>query len=381
MSHSLYVHIPICIQKCTYCDFFSDVRYLNSVDKIIDSLIKELRIKAASSAVSAWNTIYIGGGTPSVLTNSQVRLLCSAIRSVAPVVAGAEWTIEANPEDITAEWLDGCAIEGINRLSFGLQSMNDEELSLVRRRGNRSTNLKALDTVNGHWPGEVSLDLISGLPGQTKESLAESISWACASKANHISLYSLTIEDGTALAHSLRSGTGPAVPRDDEADSLWLAGRDALIRAGFAQYEVSNFARTGHESAHNLVYWRMGEWIGVGPSASGTVRRGPCALRTTNAREIEAWLADPVGSAETEEIGPADCAKETLIMGMRLLEGVDRRNFANRFGRDILEVAGKTCAAWERRGLLRVSESRIALNAEGILLLNAFLGQCLEEMD
>ena len=172
MSHSLYVHIPICIQKCTYCDFFSDVRYLNSVDKIIDSLIKELRIKAASSAVSAWNTIYIGGGTPSVLTNSQVRLLCSAIRSVAPVVAGAEWTIEANPEDITAEWLDGCAIEGINRLSFGLQSMNDEELSLVRRRGNRSTNLKALDTVNGHWPGEVSLDLISGLPGQTKESLA-----------------------------------------------------------------------------------------------------------------------------------------------------------------------------------------------------------------
>lgn len=381
MSHSLYVHIPLCIKKCGYCDFFSDPSCLGSEDAIVDALIRETHARAQLHQVTEWDTVYIGGGTPSILLPRAITALTDGIRCAAPVSQNAEWTIEANPEDISEKWLSACATCGINRLSLGIQSMADTELSAVGRRGSRASNLLALHEISRSWSGTLSLDLIAGLPGQTPDTLGQTLESVLCACPDHVSLYSLTIEEGTPLELSVRKGSVQNLPAGDEADNLWIRGRDMLQDAGFAQYEVSNFCRQGYESRHNLVYWNLGDWIGAGPSASGTVRSGNSARRCTGTGNIAKWLDDPIGSSFDEILTTAECERESLIMGMRLRTGLERERFELRYGRDILELIPKSCSLWTARGLLNVDRSRIALTGEGLLLLNAFLRECMEEMD
>lgn len=380
MGGSLYVHVPLCVRKCAYCDFFSDPAFLPSSRRIADALGSEIRDRAREAGIRSWDTVYIGGGTPSLLPPALISNLCATITDSAPLEPDAEWTIEANPEDLSAEWLSACADSGINRLSLGVQSMHDRELSSVGRRGSRKANLEALELASKVWKGRLSLDFIAGLPGQSRKSLLESLDAAPAFGADHVSLYSLTLEEGTPLRRLADTGGIPELPEGDSADELWIAGRDFLGELGYAQYEVSNFSLNRCESRHNLVYWNSGEWLAAGPGASGTIRRGSVALRTTGVSDIAQWLSDPVGTSQTEELNERECAEEYLMMGMRLLSGVDRKSFELRFGKDILEVAGKTCSRWQGRGLLEVSPERIRLSAQGLLTLNVFLAECLEEM-
>lgn len=380
MVHSLYVHVPLCVRKCAYCDFFSDPRFISSAEHIEAVLEREILERARKAGTTSWNTVYIGGGTPSLLTPPLVSRLCNAIKASAPLEPDAEWTIEANPEDVSALWLSACADSGINRLSLGIQSLHDRELTSVGRRGSARANLDALELASNTWGGRLSLDFIAGLPSQSKESLAESLKHAATFGADHVSLYSLTLEEGTPLQELAAAGGLPDLPGGDTADELWIAGRDLLERLGYSQYEVSNFCKPRCESRHNLVYWNSGEWLAAGPGASGTTRRGKAALRTTGVSDIAKWLSDPLGSSLKEEISEKECAEEYLMMGMRLLSGVDRKAFELRFGKDILNWVGDTCLKWESRGLLAVSPERIRLNAEGLLTLNAFLEECLEEL-
>jgi oxygen-independent coproporphyrinogen-3 oxidase len=342
------------------------------VPAVIDAISREIGEREREFGIDAWETVYIGGGTPSLLAPETVRALCGAFR------CGGEVTIEANPEDLTAHWLSACAEGGVNRLSLGIQSLHDGQLAGAGRRGNRSANLAALELVRARWKGRLSCDLIAGLPGQNRVALLEDIDVLAASGADHISLYALTIEDGTPLDRRLSGANPPDIPDEDAAAGLWLEGRDRLEERGFIQYEVSNFARPGGESRHNMAYWNLGSWVAAGPGASGTIARGDTAYRYTNNRDIAAWMTDPSGSAEIEPIGRTDTMREALLMGFHLRAGIGKKEFKDRFGTDILDVIGPVARTWLDRGLLADTANRVALTRDGLVFLNRFLADCME---
>jgi oxygen-independent coproporphyrinogen-3 oxidase len=387
---SLYIHVPYCVRKCDYCDFFSipvggsaQESSGESFTLFTETLIKEIASRKSMYGIDRWRTIYIGGGTPSLLSPGDVRRLGKAVApDTEPVDDLFEWTIEANPEDITQEWLAACRDAGINRLSIGLQSMQDNSLEAVGRRGSRKGNLCALELVSREWRGRLSLDLIAGLPEQSKEALLADIVEIIAFKPDHISLYSLTVEEGTPLNDRLsRSGEGLRLPEGDDASDIWISGRNLLDIRGYAQYEVSNFAKPGYESRHNQTYWNLDTYVGVGPGATGTIVAGDTACRYTDTTDIASWLADPAAGASEETIGRADFIRETIMMGFRLVSGISRPEFHARFGFDILDCIGSTVERWESRRLLVVETERIRLTKEGLLVLNRFLVDCLEEIE
>lgn len=392
MKASLYVHIPLCLKKCDYCDFFSVTPHdfpqasasANKLptDLIVSGLVGELRACREDYGLTGVDTVYIGGGTPSLLTGEDIALLCAAIREyrVAGEARVREWTIEANPEDITEEWLDSCARAGINRLSVGVQSLENECLSAVSRRGNAEKTIEALSLVSRVWKGRLSVDLIAGLPGQTKKSLISNLEKVSGFHPDHVSLYSLTIESGTPLARKLDSSLITTLPDEDMAADIWISGRDWLESNGFAQYEVSNFAKPGYESLHNMTYWHLNSYVGVGPGATGTIVQGDTGVRFTNTKDIDSWLTDPRMKRETETITRKDLMIETVLMGMRLASGISKNDFLHRFGTDIFSCIPKTLQNWAEKGLLETDSQRLALTKEGLLFLNRFLSDCMNEL-
>lgn len=394
MRPSLYLHVPLCLKKCSYCDFYSVPleRFASGADAsqasklIVSAVSRELEDSVRRHDVAGWHTVYIGGGTPSLLTPDDMVRLGHAIVSApnrstvnAEQPIPAEWTCEANPEDVTREWLQACSEAGIRRLSVGVQSLNAKSLSLAGRRGDRETIIRAAELIGKHWDGSVSYDLISGLPGQDAKVLREDIHTVVSWKPDHVSLYSLSLEEGTPLA-KMASDNPSLIPGWDEQADIWISGRDYLEECGYLQYEISNFALQGRESLHNLVYWNMGSWLGLGPGASGTIAHGDTSTRFTNRKDIEAWIADPAGIREVEEIGRLETMEEVILMGFRLARGIDRARFKSRFDVDALDCIGASAARWRDRGLLELDDSRIALTRQGLLFLNRFLSDCLAEL-
>lgn len=297
----------------------------------------------------------------------------------------AEFTVEANPEDLTQHWLASCADSGVNRLSLGVQSMSDETLASVTRRGTADSNRRALELASREWRGRLSVDLIAGLPGQTAESLIDDIECVTRFNPDHVSLYSLTVEEGTPLGRIIAGEAAPhagfvPLPDDDEAAEMWIAGRDRLERLGYAQYEVSNFSREGCESAHNSTYWELGSWLGAGPGSVGTVAKGDTAIRISDPEDIARWIENPETSRETERVERGDCVKEAILMAMRTAKGISRPRFASRFGIDLLALIPSTSSAWAHRGLLECGADRVALTKEGLLFLNRFLAAAMGEL-
>ncbi len=390
MNPSLYIHIPVCVRKCDYCDFFSvplaqfpaNGRNESLLEPLVKGLIDELSLKKTEFHIDGWKTVYIGGGTPSLLSPENILLLCAAIAvNRKPSSANfIEMTIEANPEDLTPEWLAACMTGGINRLSLGIQSMQDCQLVGVGRRGSRMANLAALELVREVWKGSLSLDLISGLPGQTAETLTRDILEILSYKPEHVSLYSLTIEEGTPLEKKLKASVLPGLPNEDEGAALWIMGRDLLEKNGYMQYEISNFALEGHESAHNQTYWNLDSYIGIGPGATGTIAAGDCAFRNTNTCDSILWLNSPGKIFETEQLSRKECIQEVLLMGMRLSRGISRDRFKDRFKTDIMDLIERPVRDWKKRGLLEFDGHYIRLNRSGLLLLNRFLSDCMEEL-
>lgn len=391
MDPSLYVHIPLCLKKCDYCDFFSvtdaELSFRSPsperpADRIVSRLVREIADWRDELAVDRWKTVYIGGGTPSLLTPANIEALCGGIAQgrSRKMAAPDEWTIEANPEDIGKAWLDACARGGIGRLSVGVQSLDDTSLASVGRRGSARKTIEALELIKREWKGRLSVDLIAGLPGQSSETLISDLERIASFVPDHVSLYSLTVEDETPLGKKVAAGRMSSLPDGDEAAELWISGRDWLETRGWRQYEVSNFAKAGRESRHNMTYWRLEPYVGAGPGATGTVFTNEGAFRHTNGRDIESWLRDPRKGRTTERLACEDLYLETLLMGMRLADGIERCVAADRFGADPVEIVPKTVATWSARGLLAVSAERIALTREGLLFLNRFLEDCAREL-
>ncbi|GMO50497.1 MAG: radical SAM family heme chaperone HemW [Treponemataceae bacterium] len=372
-ASSLYIHFPFCLSKCAYCDFFSVPAARNAreqFDGYLSALAGGISRQNREGILAPLKTIYIGGGTPSLLTPRDIESLLARIDREAGIESGAEITLEANISGVSAGFLRGMAQAGITRLSAGLQSFNRQSLSAVHRRRAPESFMETLSA----WRGTLSIDMIAGLPFETEESFATGLETALCCSPHHVSLYALTVEEHTPLARDI---TAKRVPYDkDFADLLWIFGRDFLESRGYAQYEVSNFALPGYECAHNIAYWRLQSYAGAGAGAVGTLffadGRGE---RRAVSHDIGGYIR---GSEriETEILDKKTVMFEYVMMGLRMREGICGRDFFARFGEPLEEKIGARVgvfASWLQKGMAEHTGSRYALTREGILFLNDFL--------
>jgi oxygen-independent coproporphyrinogen-3 oxidase len=298
----------------------------------------------------------------------------------------AEFTVEANPESADETFLRSCVIGGVNRISLGVQSFHLPSRQAVNRGDGPDCRIEErLALATEYFPGALSVDLIAGLPHCTEEILLSDIERVLAFKPAHVSLYSLITEPETPLGKRLKQKGAAALflPQGDDADNIWIAGRSALELAGMSQYEVSNFALSGKACLHNIRYWKMENWLGAGPAASGTIidDETGSGKRSTYPADIEAYLAAPrprILSAHTEELAQPDLVKESLLMGFRYLGGPDPQLFKRRFGRTVEDFIPKTITKWRKRGFFQ--RNSLAPSKDGLLFLNGFLRDAFAEL-
>jgi oxygen-independent coproporphyrinogen-3 oxidase len=325
-------------------------------------------------------SIFIGGGTPSLLKDEHLSLLLGGINRLLGGrnrdQRAIEWTIEANPESLDKEFLQICAANNVNRLSIGMQSFNDDLLNKLGRLGNSKDNLRALDLVEKHWSGRVSIDLLAGIPGQKAEYLVEELNRLCSlSFIKHISLYTLTPLEGTLLDKQVN---------DQDQEEVWLQGSAALRSRAFNNYEIANFSLPGEESLHNLRYWHLEPYLGLGPAAVSTLpgERGE-VLRLFNPEDVNLFLAENknLWGTTVERVPIRDFLFETLMMGLRLKRGIPIELFSERFGRSPEILIGGLWQEWRRRKLARSSHNYLALSARGRLHLDSLLVELSEYLD
>ena len=369
---ALYIHWPFCVSKCPYCDFNSHVR--EQVDQALwrAALLADMAHEARLTAGRRVSSIFFGGGTPSLMPPETVAALIAEADRLWGLDDGVEITLEANPSSVETARFADLATAGVNRVSLGVQALDAETLGFLGRAHGVEEALVALDTAQRHF-GRVSFDLITARPGQSLDSWRTELARALGFGTGHLSLYQLTIEPGTRFA-TLAARGDLTLPDDDAAADLFAATAEMTAAAGIPPYEISNHARPGEESRHNLTYWRYGDYVGIGPGAHGR-RRG---VATERHRKPENWLSaiDATGQGiKAERMLTAETrATEALLMGLRLAEGVDLGRIAAICGvdRDAL-VDDVAIARLSGLGLLAYDGTRLAVQPEGMLLLDAIL--------
>jgi len=385
---SLYIHIPFCISKCAYCDFFSKP-FSFVRDDYVSALCMELKYRLQHT--DSLETVYIGGGTPSLLSKEQLIKITKEI----PVSLLKEFTVEVNPDDVTIELLETFQAVGVTRISCGIQSFNDKVLSFCNRRAKRNQVLEAINLFAENWKGRLSLDLISGLPYETESSFLEGLELVCNSTADHISLYSLTIEEETPLGKAIEEGS---VEYDfDAADTMWLKGRNFLENHGFSQYEVSNFCKDGKVSLHNMTYWSYDSYIGAGSGGTGTMYKSDgSSFRYTNSSNLEGYISfwthlTNIGNLEkinekdipqeTEEVSAETGRFEFFMMGLRTISGVSKNRYEKLFHEGFPCKIAALFEKWQKENIAEITcidgDVFYSLGKKGILFLNRFL----QEMD
>jgi putative oxygen-independent coproporphyrinogen III oxidase len=374
MARALYIHWPFCLAKCPYCDFNSHVRDRVDHAQWERALLADMRHEAEVAGGERLGSIFFGGGTPSLMPPALVARLIEEAERLWGFAEGIEITLEGNPSSVEAANYAALANAGINRASLGIQALDDETLRFLGRLHDAAEGLAALDVAQAHF-ARVSFDLIYARPGQTAEQWEAELSRALGFGTGHLSLYQLTIEPGTRFATMVRQKA--FTPLDDNAGAdLFALTRDLASAAGLPAYEISNHARPGEESRHNLTYWRYQDYVGIGPGAHG--RRG--GIATVRHRKPENWLESVArqqhGIAETRELAAREQASEAMLMGLRLGEGVDLAAKAARFGLREAELydPGKT-ELYERQGLVWRAGSRLGVTEAGMPVLDALLGE------
>ncbi len=362
MAAGVYLHIPFCKSRCSYCDFATDIyRSGEAVERYVDALCFEIR-NSKFEIRNLNDTIYFGGGTPSLLEPKQVETILSSVFSVFTVANGPEVTMEMNPATVTPEKLAAYRELGVNRASFGVQTFNDRDLKLLARGHDSSDARKTYRMLRDAGFENISFDLIAGLPGQTMQDWRQNLNEAVAMSPEHISLYLLEIHESTPLAEQVRSGR--RTPIDDElAAEMYEVMLDRLASAGYEQYEISNFAKPGFESLHNTKYWTLAPVLGYGVSAHSFNGRERYANERDTAKYVE--MIEQFGSAEIfrEEI---NIASEAAFLGLRLNKGIDLNEFRKRFGVDLKATADDLM----EKGLLELSGQRLRLTRKGMLFSN-----------
>ena len=379
---ALYIHWPFCKSKCPYCDFNSHVRDGIDERRWEKALLAELEHEAALTPGRRLGSIFFGGGTPSLMDPALVAALIARATESWGLAADAEITLEANPSSVEAGRFGALAAAGVNRLSLGVQALDDRALRFLGRAHDAQEALAAIALARRHFP-RFSFDLIYARPGEDIAAWQAELERALALAGDHLSLYQLTIEPGTAFATSFARGDF-ALPDEEEAGALYEATQARLEAAGFAAYEISNHARPGGESRHNLAYWRYQDYAGIGPGAHGRLRLGEARVATRRQRAPETWLAaverDGHGMAERLTLSPEEQRREALMMGLRLAQGVERDRFRAATGgaiEEALDPARLTdlieggFVELDQRGLRATAAGRQRLNAVLTALLVA----------
>ncbi|WP_228243895.1 radical SAM family heme chaperone HemW [Porphyrobacter sp. GA68] len=376
MARSLYIHWPFCLKKCPYCDFNSHVRA--SVDQRAwrQGLLTDMRHEAALASDGPLTSIFFGGGTPSLMPPGTVAALLEEAERLWGLAPNVEITLEANPSSVEAQRFADLAAAGVNRVSLGVQALDDAALKFLGRLHGVDEALQALNVAQAQFE-RVSFDLIYARPGQTLAQWRTELTRAIALGTGHLSLYHLTIEAGTRFATDYRLGR-LRMPDDDTQADLFAVTREVTAAAGLPAYEVSNHARPGEESRHNLAYWRYDDYLGIGPGAHG--RRGGFA--TVRHKKPENWLgaiaASHHGIAEQRPLTASEAVGEALMMGLRLGEGVDLNALERRFGTAALEVLDQSrLDRLGQLGLISHQAGRIRLTDAGAPLLDAVLAELL----
>ncbi len=375
---ALYIHWPFCLSKCPYCDFNSHVRERIDQPRFAAALRRELASEAARLGRRRLASIFFGGGTPSLMRPDTVGALIDDAIRLFDAAPDLEITLEANPTSAEAAALAGFRAGGVNRISIGVQSLDDAALHRLGRRHTAAEAIGALEMARGLFP-RVSFDLIYARPGQSLADWRAELRRALGLAADHLSLYQLTIEPGTQFETLHRRGA-LVLPDDDLAAALYKATAEEAARFGLHPYEVSNYARPGSESRHNLAYWRYGDYAGIGPGAHGRLTSDGELLATRRHRAPEAWadLVERQGSGSTYEgaVTPRERAREMLLMGLRLTEGIKPGRFHRRTGMKLDDALDPDILARAiEAGYLTRDAGGLRATSEGRLRLDALLAQ------
>ncbi|MDG2002671.1 MAG: radical SAM family heme chaperone HemW [Novosphingobium sp.] len=374
MARALYIHWPFCLSKCPYCDFNSHVRDNIDVELWQRALLTDMAREAEAAGGEQLESVFFGGGTPSLMPPALVERLLREAEKLWGFTRDIEITLEGNPSSVEAANYAALAAAGVNRVSLGLQALNDETLLFLGRAHDVAEGIAALDVAQHNFL-RVSFDLIYSRPGQTIASWEKELTRALGFGTGHLSLYQLTIEPGTRFATLVRDGTFTPLG-DDEAADMFALTRDQTASTGLPAYEISNHARPGEESRHNLTYWRYQDYCGIGPGAHG--RRSGFA--TTRHRKPENWLTaierHGDGIAEARALPGNEQAAEAMLMGLRLTEGVDLGSLAARFGLAEEALCDQAKAQFYMdKGLLWREGQRLGVTDDGMVLLDALLGE------
>jgi len=373
---SLYIHIPFCTSRCAYCDFFSTVQKDTSIyKKYIERLIKDIAFFKDRYYIDYFETVYIGGGSPSLLDESLVTSLSQFIMSLQKEKI-SEFTIEATPKDVSKKKLKAWQEAGINRLSLGIESMEDSVLQKVNRGSNKANILKALDAISNFWNGNLSFDFIAGLEGEKIESFLNNLNLALKYKPNHISLYEL-------IPHNQKEGTKQKLLKE----KMWQEGATLLKSLDYIQYEVSNFSyKAKFESLHNKAYWQLYDYIGVGSSSTSNIKIKSSPIvydRFTGIYDLAIYIEEKNRDRAytLERVDGMDVIKDALLMGFRLVKGMDIKYFEKTFSSSLLDLIPNTIKTWQDNNLLVLEKDFCRLNDAGLLLLNQFLLLCFRELE
>lgn len=365
----LYIHIPFCIKKCAYCDFLSWSGDKDQKEEYVRDLEQEIRSYKTFAADYQVSTVYFGGGTPSILETGQIERIMGALRQTFRIEKKAEITLEMNPGTARKEKLKAYRQLGINRLSIGIQSVKNENLKLLGRIHTYEDFLESYHMAREAGFDNISGDLISSLPGQTLEEWKEELEILIRTPLEHLSVYQLIIEEGTEFYE--RYGEHEELLPDEETSrEIYLWTGEYLENQGFRQYEISNYARAGKESRHNLRYWERKDYLGLGLGAASMIRN----MRMSNTRDWEKYRTgcrDPRKiREEVEFLEEPRQIEEFMFLGLRKTRGVSRKEFRRTFGKDLDLIYEKTLKKCLENGMLQESGDRIFLSEEGILLSN-----------
>ncbi len=368
----LYIHWPFCEAKCPYCDFNSHVSQKIDQHAWRDAYLSELKRAAAETPGRILNAVFFGGGTPSLMDPDIVADIIAAIKTHWPIANDLEITLEANPSSVEAGRFAGFRQAGVSRVSMGIQALNDPDLKRLGRLHNTAEALAAFDIARTHFE-RVSFDLIYGRQDQTCAAWQEELKQALTLAIDHISLYQLTIENGTAFGDRYARGKLRGLPDEDLGADMYTATQDICGEMGMPAYEVSNHARDGAQSRHNLIYWRYGDYIGIGPGAHGRLTLNNTKWATECFSNPKRWLESTTGGMSErprEQLSRAEQATEFLLMGLRLKEGVSLSRFEALSGS---ALASEKLGHLTEIGMISVFGDRLIVTDQGFMVLNAVI--------
>ncbi|KHF41915.1 radical SAM family heme chaperone HemW [Halalkalibacter okhensis] len=374
MVTAAYVHIPFCEHICHYCDFNKVFLKNQPVDEYIEALLEEMRRTMKYTPASGLRTVYIGGGTPTALSAEQLNTLLKGMKEALPLYDVEEYTIEVNPDSIEEEKLEVLKANRINRLSIGVQTFNESLLKEIGRTHTKSSVEDAIRRSRQAGFTNISLDLMFGLPSQQPAHFTETIKEAINLDIEHISAYSLKVEEKTVFYNRQRQGKLTLPPEEDEV-MMYQQLLHRTKEAGLIQYEISNFAKRGYESKHNLVYWNNEEYYGFGAGAHGYVN----GVRHQNHGPIPKYLKaieqGELPTFQTHQVSAIERIEEAMFMGLRKREGVNIAQFEKRYGQSLLNIFANEIDHLKQRGLVRSRDGAIQLTEEGLLLGNEVFEQ------